>query len=628
MPETKEQELDSTAFFEDLRYYRNVATGYREARFSAEWNENTAFYFGDQYTQDYVNSLARWRSISKTNIIYPTVEQLHALLTDDQTIAFVERAAGGSFTVQKVLDSIIKQVWGKSKITAEISKADKDRLMWGTSFFKVWRDEFSEKLLKIDAKRISPWDLFPDPVAKEIQDCRFIFERERTTKSAEIQKHPEMYEAIMAADGNAGNAMVDEGNSANSSMYEPEILYVWHCYVDDLIHFERNSEDLSEAKIKDIKKRFPNGRYVKMLGDIVLSDGPNDLPFKPYIRMPLIEIPDEMFGMSIVTPMKDPQEELNKTNSMLLDNLKSNVNPMIKVTEGMFDLDEFVPLPNSVVTVRNADDVFEKVPGTQLPSEVFAVASMKKEETQAAAGVNDVTFGAGAQSSRPGTVKANFQASITRVREYVRLKHAAIGEIGEFIIKIVQLHTPKDTIITLADPDRMLFNADSTQDQDAIMEGIDDPLIAKNLELGDITLNEFPPDFKEQLDAAIKAGGGEEIFTRGEAEELLLRQGITKLKNDTKDGEYQYVVKTHPITVKDPDSLLELFTVLMQYGSADPSTGSPGIIDAEFVLDHIELDGKAALKQRLKAKERQMLERLNLEAQAAAGQPQPQGAPQ
>ena len=625
MPHTlteKPQTEDDQSFFDELIYQRDLATNYREARYTDEWEENTNYYFGDQYTQDFANSIARWRSLTVNNIIYPTVEQLHALLTDDQTIAFVQRMAEGSFTVERILDSLIQQIWGKQDITSKISQADKDRLMWGTSFFKVWRNRHSDEKLKIEVERVSPWNFFPDPLALDIQDCRFTFERERTSKTDLLQKHPKHADVIMMADGRAGSSFVSEGNAENSSSYEPEVLYVWHCYIDDLVMFERDTRDITEERVKEIKKKFPNGRYVKLLGDFVLETYPNDLPFKPYIRLPLIEVPDEFFGLSVVTPMKFPQEELNKTESMLFDNLKSNINPIIKVTEGMFDLDEFVPLPNSVVTVRNNDDVFEKIPGVQLPSQVFAQVSQKREETMAAAGVNEVTFGAGAQSSRPGTVKANFQASVTRLREYTRLKHRAIEKIGQMIIKIVQLHTPKNTIISLADPDHVIFNYEDFDTQDELKDAYKNPQLAKNLEIGNVKLNEVPPEFEDQIDEAIDNNLGAEVFGRGQAKELLLSKGISDIKNNVKDGDYNYVVKSHPLTVRDPDSLMELFQMLLQYGSADPATGQPGIIDYKFVLDNIELDGKADLIRRLENKEKQFAAQ---QQALAAQQTQPQG---
>ena len=95
----------------ELLRFRRESIDYRDVRFGEEWSENMAFYFGEQYDPDYLEGIALWRSATVQNIIYPTVEQLHSLITDDESIAFVQREAGGTFQVERILDSIIKQCY-------------------------------------------------------------------------------------------------------------------------------------------------------------------------------------------------------------------------------------------------------------------------------------------------------------------------------------------------------------------------------------------------------------------------------------------------------------------------------------------------------------------------------------
>ena len=625
---------EETPFGEDaslnsLWYYRRLAIDYKESRFLNEWTENISFYRGGQWEQKHLDSIAFWRSASVNNVIFSTVEQVHSLMTDDQTSAFVKRVAGGSFTTEQILDSIVTQIWDKRKVPETDSKVKKDCLYFGTGFFKVWYNKFlKDEPLKIDVKRISPFDFYIDPLANCIEDARFIFERERTSKAELIKRYPDKLDMILSGVGETNNPIGDEGSKLDSSSFDfVEIAYLWHCYIKELTFVVNDYDDVDEKDIKKMIRKYPNCRCVVMYGTQILEDYPYEYPFYPYVRQPLIEMPDEFFGLSLVTPMKEGQVELNQIESAILDNIKTNTNPIFRATEGVVDADEFVPIPNSLVTMKNKDDIFDRLPGVQLPQEVFVMVDKKREEIMARAGISDVTFGSGAQSSRPGTVKANFNASITRIREYLRLSHRAIEEVGRMIIKIAQISTPADTMIEISNKDNLIFDFGNADNIDFLKEGINDPKITKNLEIGQVVLNQKNPDFQAQLTALIDSGQSDSYLKEADLRTIILRKGIAEFKNDISQGSYDYCVSSHPIQVQDPNQMLELLTTLLQYGNADPTTGSPGMIDFQYALENMlnVLPNKKDLIARLKKKQKMLEANLAAQNQAQPGQqPQPQ----
>lgn len=618
--------IDSKSDLERLIALRRLAIDYRDGRFTAEWKENLRFYLGDQYNKEDIEKLANWRAVSTNNVIFPTVEQVHSLLTDDQTIAFVRRVSNGSYQVERLLDNIVKHIWDAQKILAKQSLWEKDRLTYGIGYFKVDYDKKADTLLHITVDRKSPFDIYPDPLAKCIDECEYIFERERISKSKLIDKYPEFYEEIIDQSGDAGNPIGEESqpDEISGNFMMSDAVYIWHCYFKDLSMLELadDSKELTEKSLKKRIRKYPYGRCVVLYGDIVLEDYALKCGF-PYIATPLMSVPDEFFGQSLITPMKDAQEELNANKSMVIDNLKSNVNPIWVATEGVIDVDSIVPMPNTVILLRDKQrDMFERLPGIQLPAEVFQMIQSTRQEIMASAGVNDATFGMGAQSARPGTVKSNFNASITRIREFLRGSHRAVEDIGRKIIKLLQVYVPVNTQVSLANRDDAILDFSDSSIIEDVLKGIENPAITKNLNVVKVILNEPNPDFKAQLTQLIQAGQADIAIPEEELKQIVLSKGILEFKNDIREGSYDYLVSSHPFTVQDPDQLMELLTILLQYGSADPATGSPGIIDFKFVLDNLNLPNKADLVRRLTKKQKMMEAQL----QAQQNQPQPQGA--
>jgi hypothetical protein len=632
---TEELEYDEEELQElvdDLSFYRTIAIDYKDGRFSSEWLENTQFYIGNQYTKEYTDNLASWRSLSVNNIIFQTIEQVHALLTDDQTIAFVRRVAGGSYQVERILDNLIKQTWDKQRVPEIMSAIEKDRLFFGFGIIKVWYNKYCKELLKVQVERISPFDFYIDPLANCVDEAEYIYERKRVSKSWLLEHYPDFADKIVVSDGLPTDAIGEEGaKTRTSNEVMSSAVYIWYCYFKDLTLLEYDNEEAEDTSVKAIKKRikkYPHGRCVVLYGDVVLEDYALKTGF-PYINVPLIKMPDEFFGQSLITPMKFAQEELNALESMIVDNTKSNTNPIWVATEGVIDVDQFVPIPNSVITMRNKnEDMFDKVGGVQLPSEVFQMLAQKRQEIMASAGVSDVTFGSGAQSSRPGTVRANFNASITRIREFLRGSHRAIEEIGKKIIKEIQINTPVNTTVSLANRDDAPIDFLDDTIIEQIAESLNNPAITKNLKVVNVIVNEKNPEFKAQLDQLVRSGQAGLVIPEKELREMVLSAGVMEWKNDLTEGEYDYVVSSHPLTVNDPDQMMELLTMLLQYGNADPSTGSPGIIDYQFVLDNINLPNKADLIKRLKKKEEFLKQQMQAQTQAQTQQSAPQQAQQ
>ena len=99
MTTQSKERIDTITFLKDAR---RLAHNARQT-FDADWKENLNFWIGNQRPTNQDNFMSPWRSRSISNIIFPAVEQIHALMTDERPIAFVEKRANGTQRMSNVL---------------------------------------------------------------------------------------------------------------------------------------------------------------------------------------------------------------------------------------------------------------------------------------------------------------------------------------------------------------------------------------------------------------------------------------------------------------------------------------------------------------------------------------------
>lgn len=571
--------------------------------FVSEWDENKEFYLSKQWNDSIVNSKASWRNSITDNIILPFVEQIRALMTDERPMAYCERRSNGTFRMQQIFSSILEQWWIDADMEYKNSLMCQGALLYGSQIPKVSWDfkNKGKRLLPIDCELINIRDFFPDPLAEKMEECRYVFERKIMALSDVIEEYPDKADELYTSGSDEFEGKINR--DTNEIIGEPDIS-VWECWFKDSTRIVETMRDEDTGEeVKKSKRKYPTGRYVRFIADIVLEDKKNPYPWWPYLIHKLIPVDDEFWGYSIVTPLKHPQEKLNQLESMLFDNTKSNINSIFVATEGALDLDEFVPIPNSVITIP-PDGKFDRVQGAQLPSEVFNLVGMTKEEGQNLSGVNQYTLGQSVGSARPGTVRANFNASVTRVREYVRTTNRTLSEIGNRVINLIQLFLPADTVLTISDTDDDVTDLLSPENQSQVNKALEGSNVQNEMGLRQVTLNETNPEFQAQAAAEKEPGAvyDEEIETRN----MLKTQDVKQFKNNVKEGEYFYRVKIHPIQDRDLDLVFDFAIQLVQFNQADPTRAMPGFIDYEYLWELLPMPDKHRLVRRLRKKEREM----------------------
>ncbi len=370
----------------------------------------------------------------------------------------------------------------------------------------VAEEEFAEQMKSLDIKEF-------DPVDKNTV-------------------HPELSTASKKADS-MQNAEVESTIIEDDIWIRACAKYPrhWVAEIDETENAVIDEED-------NPKGEWVGGRHVIMIGDYVLVDeeckGPDvdSVPFGSYIVNP---IDGQLSGLGVTYPIIPIQRDINKLNSIVMENAETMGSLKWIVSEGS------VTLPGAFT---NADEIIEfagNFPPTQsachpLPEHItgryMELFAMMKFIT----GLQDIGFGliprggsqmaAGTTSELKNSEEVRFAPDIARMVEFVQwivrryLANAKLYFKEERIITVLGENKRPEAIAFLAQKLKDNYNTDIKVGQGYAKSDESQVTAITNL---------------MSTPAFDKAG----VDPRLIMEELLKKQGLTKLKEDTFKDERQ-----------------------------------------------------------------------------------------
>lgn len=562
------------------------------------WKENEEYYLGIQWDEDRLDKMASWRAAPVYNVIFQAVEHLLSLLTDQRPQAFTYNRAGGTERVANLLTSHLEQLHLDLGVERKDSLKWKDKLICGTSFWKVVWD-FKEK--QVDTVRVAPDRIFPDPQATDFDNCRYVLELMDMPMSDVLEMYPNKYEEIVNSRSDDFKGIFDR--NTGEAIREAKVN-VWQCWYKDtsVDEVEVHTEGVDKKEFTRRKRRYPRGRVTTFVGDVILDDRKNPLKFDgkdkvfPYVRDVLIEQRNEFWGISLVDVMKDQQDELNILEAQIFDNIKSVVNALVVVAEGALDIDTFVNAPGGVQEVQTdgtqpLQNVFQRLPGINIASDVFRFRDIKVDELLKMAGITDTLTGNVGASQRPGAIRAAFEASMSRMREMIRNNNRALSRMGEKQLDIMQDKYEVGRFIAVSNKWDDVSDLQSPTNQDALQKALQDPNVMREYRAIRVQKQIRTPNdaFAEQ--AEVQRGINPEA-TEQDIRDILKVQGVLEYQNDITIGKYGYQVDVGPMQARDRESYENKVIDLLRYGNGT-------IVDAQAVHELLDLPNKERTIQRL-----------------------------
>lgn len=259
-------------------------------------------------------------------------------------------------------------------------------------------EEVEQEVVEYDDNDFTPVDFFdfwPDPRGRDIDSCRFCFEREWLTvpelqdKLALLKRvgggkvyEPQDWDALAGAAGELQDGREDRlaaiglgSDSTQGYWREPkkgylmEVLHYWqddrHCLLVN------RTETLYDGK-------NPYHRHGK----------------KPFIATSFDPLPGEFYGLSAVQLIEHLQHELNTNRNQRIDNVSLVLNHMWKVRRTAdINPNELISRPHGVIWVDSPDDVTE-LSMNNVTSSSYNEENIIKQDMENVIGVPAVVRGA------------------------------------------------------------------------------------------------------------------------------------------------------------------------------------------------------------------------------------------
>lgn len=406
------------------------------------------------------------------NEIFPTITALVGWLGDarprmnvgpsgyDPESEFFQRAAQIAQDLEKVLEWIQRQ----RKFEIHLERFFFDALTYGTSFMKAgWDPALTDGMGDVTARRVDPWLVYPDPLATDLEQCRFFIEVRQMSRDEAVSRYGERAENIKSGKDWASNTrrptMLDKGQSKTPmaiagpilaqptqygaetrpsfgevTVYEPvQIAECWFLNDDQWeLSVIGGGEELKHFNVRD--DLFEFGK-------------------PPYLRYVVHET-GEFWGPSLVDFLTSPQDALNDLLFHAHNNIRLSGDPMFEeAVQAGTTRTRLVNRPGQRIPV-NAPGMLKWLEPPTMPPAMIQLLNFWIAEFERIAGLAGITRG-GSPSRRESSDSLQWmgEGSFTRVRNALRNLEHGLLDLGEMLCSIVAEKYTEGRIISIVGPE-------------------------------------------------------------------------------------------------------------------------------------------------------------------------------
>jgi hypothetical protein len=282
----------------------------------------------------------------------------------------------------------------------------------------------SETVIRYDGPRFTPvslFDFFPDPMFPDLENMRYVVEREETT-IARLKFDNKRYKSLTGKNLYKGlkevqpfkeaGGVSDLGLEEDLRQDTAEIFrfsYGWGS--------QRGSHDDLDQDAVIIHHYWEDDRYIVLAnGQHVIRDGKN--PYndkrKPYVVAKCFPTLQEFYGQGMVSPIQYLQEELNTIRNIAMDQGKLNLYGVWAIDDslGLADTD-LALFPGKIITTefQGGKPGIQQVFDGELPSDFERLENRVQRDIQSTLAINDYMIGAGSGSAGTASEANMLQAS-------------------------------------------------------------------------------------------------------------------------------------------------------------------------------------------------------------------------
>ena len=408
-----------------------------------KWQEYMSAYEGTYFKNE---SRPDYKSNQVSNLVFSTIEAIRPIMTDNNPkfIAVPTSPEGQEFStdVQMALDF----EWEREKLATKLPAQLIPMLVYGTAvWFVQWNGKEGE-YGDINIKPIDPFNIFPDPLAENIDNSEYIVYATYKNANQLKQMFPNKASAIEGSRINMSELVANRDE--NDSQEENQVL-VLEMWCRDWTTMDENVKDEQVLK-------YPKGRVITCLPElgIILDDKKN--PYKdgkfPFVLMKNYDVPFKFWGVGEVEQILSPQIYINELTNQIIDNAKSTANMqwIIDKNSGIGQ-GKLTNRPGLVIRKNPGSEVRRDTP-PPMPTYVRETIDVMKADIQDISGVLDSLKG----EKQTGVVAASAilalqEASQSRIRLKIKIMESNLSELANMVYSRMQQFWKLDRWVRITD---------------------------------------------------------------------------------------------------------------------------------------------------------------------------------
>lgn len=405
------------------------------------WMKYYNAWSNDLYEKQHLPS---YRTNHMSNFIYSSIESMRPILFDNNPRfeAIPVTADGMEYSLD--ITTILDYEWHRTNMQEKLLANSIYTFALGTSIIFLPYVYSDKKKDNVDGEvtpiPISPFNLFPDPLATNVDDAEYIIYADYIHVNKLKAKYPDKAEKLIGSDVIYSELVNDRDRDAKIDN-QVLVLEVW---CRDYTTIDVEEVDKDGEPITKKKRKYPNGRVIitAPLLDLVLEDKKN--PYEsgrfPFFLFKDIDVPFQFWGEGEVKWLLSPQKQANDLYDQIIDNAKSTANMQWIVDKNAgIPKGELTNRPGLIIRKNPGTDVHRESPPS-MPMYVPQMIDTLKADIEVISGIHDVTRGqtpSGVQSA--AAIVALQEAAQTRIRLKVQLHENALGLLGtEWVSRIKQ----------------------------------------------------------------------------------------------------------------------------------------------------------------------------------------------
>jgi len=477
--------------------------------FYAEAYKDLSFYLGNQWSLEelaYLNN--QRRSAFTYNKIRRLINLVQGYQRKNRLATVIRPVEGSSEEVAEMFTDVMQHVMDSADGYEAISDAFKGGLTTGLSFLSPWIDYRNDPVSGDIRFHRDDWNaVIMDPffTKKDLSDCSFLARRKFLSRTEVISLIPDKADIINALPWGSRDDKFTYMPYARQWGMQKLLNYTeyWRTKWEtkevlvDMMTGETKEWDGDRKRLQLYREAFPQIEVIKKpvksveLGIIVEGQllyygkdpfGLNDYPFVPF--MAIFEPSYDLFTwkvQSLVRIVRDPQTELNKRRSAMIQSIDASLNT------GWIAKTNSVSNPTSLYKSGHGQVIFLKpeaqmsdvipIPRVGIDPSLFQLEAEFEKDIMEIAGVNSELFGmadndkietAGILSKmRQAAGLVNLQDLFDGLRESQKL-------LGRKVLKLIQMnYTPeKIELITKKRPPDEFYSKTFAKYDIAVEEGV------------------------------------------------------------------------------------------------------------------------------------------------------------